>query len=155
MNFFSAKKFFITISIILLFLAPVIFVYGQAGDTLGESKKVEGTGFVTDCVQTRTDSDGKTTEVYGNCGFTDLIDAVKKIANFMVTLGLSFSVVVIALAGWKYMKSGDNPGERKEANEMLQKVAIGIGWILAAWLIVNLIMTALVGKQVLNFISNT
>lgn len=93
--------------------------------------------------------------VYGNCKFEDLIKAVQYITNKLVLFTLSFSVVVIAYAGYRYMISGDNPGERTKANEMLKKVAIGIFFILAAWLIVTLITNALVNKNLIpSFFTN-
>lgn len=79
----------------------------------------------------------------GECDFNDLLKAVEHALNYLVTLTLSFSVVVIAYAGYLYMISGDNPGKRKEANNMLTKVAMGIFFILAAWLIVSLILKGL------------
>lgn len=79
----------------------------------------------------------------GNCDFQDLLNAVKRVVDFAVGFTLFFSVIVIAYAGFKYMISGDNAGERKKANDMLLSVVKGIVFILAAWLIVSLILRAL------------
>lgn len=80
----------------------------------------------------------------GECKFEDLLAAVKNVTDKGTIITLSLSVIVIAWAGFKYMISGDNAGERKKANEMLRKVAIGIVIIIAAWLIVTLITNALI-----------
>ncbi len=80
----------------------------------------------------------------GECNFNDLIEAVRKVINWGTIFALQFSVVVIAWAGFRYMKSGDNAGERTKANEMLWKVVVGIFFILTAWVIVTLLMNVLV-----------
>ena len=79
----------------------------------------------------------------GECTFGDLIAAVKQIVNWATVFAISFSVVVIAYAGSKYMISGDNAGERKKANQMLIKVVLGFVYILLAWVIVNLVLSGL------------
>ncbi len=86
----------------------------------------------------------------GDCTFADLIQAINKVVNFGITLALSFSVVVIAWAGGRIMISADNPGERTKAKQMFVKVAWGIFFMLAAFLIVKLITTALLTDAVLN-----
>ena len=75
----------------------------------------------------------------GECTFADLISAVRTVINWGTIFALQFSVVVIAFAGFRYMKSGDNAGERTKANEMLRKVVYGIFFILTAWVLVTLI----------------
>jgi hypothetical protein len=62
----------------------------------------------------------------GDCTFDDLLNAIKRILNWFTKFALAFSIVVFAYAGYLYMISGDNPGKRREANSMLEKVAIGI-----------------------------
>ena len=76
-------------------------------------------------------------------GFDLLIQAIQGVVKVVVGMALAFSVIVIAIAGSKYLTSGGEPAKRQEANKMFVKVAYGIFWILAAWLIINLIMTAL------------
>jgi hypothetical protein len=105
------------------------------------------TGIVYECGDNTSSS-----YTAGNCTFYDLVAATKKVINVAIEYALFFSVVVIAFAGFKYMKSGDNPGERKKANDMLKSVAIGIGWILAAWLIVTLITNTLLGSGINTFL---
>src|SRR3989344_8657377 len=85
---------------LLAFAFLPIFTYGvEAPNTTGK-----GTGITYECV----DSKG----LPGNCDFNDLIAATKKAVNYVVPIALSFTVVVIAWAGFLYMKSGDNPSER-------------------------------------------
>lgn len=106
------------------------------------------TGITYECVQ--KDSAGN--NVYGNCGFTDLINATMRVVDWGIKFALAFSVVVIAYAGFNYMISGDNQSKRKEANQMLLKVFIGIAWMMAAWLVVTLIARALLSQQIIDIV---
>lgn len=81
--------------------------------------------------------------VSGECTFNDLVLAVQRVVNWGTVFALQFSVIVLAYAGFKYMISGDNPSERKEANRLLTNVVKGIALIIGAWLMVRLIITAL------------
>lgn len=104
-----------------------------------EKKGNEGIGLTYECV----DEKG----IVGNCDFDDFIGAIKKVVNYAVTLVLFLSVIAIVIAGFKFMISGDKPAERDAAKEILRKVAMGLFFILAAWLIVTLIMNALVDSE--------
>lgn len=84
----------------------------------------------------------------GECTYNDVIRAIQKLINWGIVFGLAFSVVIIAWGGGLYLISGDNPAKRKEANGMFVKVGWGIFYILAAWLIVNLIFGALVNESI-------
>ena len=87
--------------------------------------------------------------------FNQLLGGVKNVINYAVTFALSFSVIVIAWAGWLYMTSGGDSGKVKKAHDMFTSVAWGIAWVLGAWLVVNLIVTALVkDTEVTNFLKN-
>jgi hypothetical protein len=80
----------------------------------------------------------------GNCTFADLMNAIRGIANFaVVNIALPFSVIVIIYVGAEYMIYSDNPTKRSAATKRFEKVAWGIFWVLAAWLVINMIMTTL------------
>ena len=139
------KKFLVPTALFFLmfsFALPV-FVRAQTTDTSPAK-----TGITYDCAN--ENGGGKP----GDCTFNDLIKAVKRVVDFAIELGLIFSVIVIAIAGYRYMISGDNTAERTKANKMLWSAAKGIVFILAAWLIVNLIMSTLVTSQIPRYISN-
>ena len=87
-----------------------------------------------------------------SCDFNEFILAIQKFLGKAVEFALAFSVVIIAIAGWKYLTSGGNAGERDKANKMFVSVGWGIAFVLGAWLIVNLIMTTLVGGNITNFL---
>ncbi len=94
-------------------------------------------GLVYEC------SSGGANPVYGNCTFNDLVAATRNVVNRITILALEFTVVIIAWAGFKYMTSEGNPGKIREATKMFQNVAVGIGFIIAAWVIVQLIARGL------------
>lgn len=123
--------------LLIIFCLPS-FSYAQPVNQPGVSQTSD-TGITYECPP--VDKNGVL--VYGECDFNDLVEGTKKIVNFGTGFALMFSVVVIAWAGFNYMISGDNASKRSDANKMLLKVLYGIGYILAAWLIVTLILNGL------------
>ena len=117
-----------------LFLSPV-FVYAQNNTppAVPSEQKAPDSAIITVCV----------TGAPGECTFDEVIAALQKLLKWGRNFALMFSVIVLAYAGFKYMISGDFPAERAVANKMLRSVAIGIVFILSAWLIVDLILKAL------------
>lgn len=109
--------------------------------------QVQNTGIVYDCQNEHANLASRP----GECTFQDVLNAIKKVIDWATVFTLAFSVVVIAVAGGRLMISGDNAGERTKAREMLRKVAIGIIFILAAWLIVTLITNALLNSNIIKF----
>lgn len=138
---YKLKLFLQVIAFVLAFSSPV-FTHAQV--TGGPGASTPGTGLTYECQRTLN---GRV--IYGDCGYGDLIAAVKRVIDWVIIFTLEFSVVIIAYAGFNYLISGDNPGKRAEANKMLTKVVIGIFFVLAAWLIVNLIARALLTPAVL------
>lgn len=106
----------------------------------------KGTGITYECVQKGAGPGG--TDVYGNCGWDNLIAAIKKFFDVAIPMALTFTVVIIAYAGFLYMTSGSNASQRSQANGMFVKVAIGIFFMLGAWLIVTLITNSLLNDSV-------
>ena len=107
----------------LVFMIALVFlpsITNALPSPANEKKGNEGIGLTYECV----DEKG----IVGNCVFF-------------------LSVIAIVIAGFKFMISGDKPAERDAAKEILRKVAMGLFFILAAWLIVTLIMNALVDSE--------
>lgn len=78
---------------------------------------------------------------------------VSKFTTFAVEdIALPFSVIVIAYAGFLYLTSGGNQPQLYRAHGMFTKVALGIVWVLAAWLIVTLITNALLTPAARQFV---
>ena len=117
---------------------------GTTGNTPPPPDYVD-TGITYDCANERRDTK------YGECTFEDVVKATKSLVNYAIKFALFFSVIVIAVAGGRYMMSGDNASERAKANKMLLSVVKGTVIVIAAWLIVNLITTALLRPGVITF----
>ena len=79
------------------------------------------------------------------CGWKELVQLAQNIINYLILLAIPLAAVTFAWAGFTIMTSGGNSGKLEKGKEMFKKVAIGIFFVLAAWLIVNLILTVLVG----------
>lgn len=150
------KKHIPVLFLSFMILLPV-FSFAQSGNPIPTPAGVDitggggKTGITYECRRDNPNAnpnDNNTKYIYGDCGYDDLIRAVQKFFDVVIPLALGFSVVVIAWVGFNYMISGTNPGKRKEANQMLQKVAIGIFFMLAAWLIVTLIANSLLSVSV-------
>ncbi len=132
------------------------FVRAQSSDMTGGGPS---TGITYDCgvntasggqVGQQQNKDPNGNPVYGNCTYADLIAAVKKVINWGTLFALSFTVVVLAWAGFQYMMSQGNPGKLQKVHKMFWTVAEGIFWILTAWLIVHFILVALASTAVQN-----
>ena len=78
-----------------------------------------------------------------NCTYKDFINLIKNVVIFLIKIGVAFSAVVFAYAGWLYMTSGGDEGKVKQAHEMLTKVLWGFLFALGAFLIVQLISNQL------------
>ena len=74
-----------------------------------------------------------------NCTYQDFMLLIQKVIMFLIKVGIAFSAVVFAYAGWLYMTSGGDAGKVKQAHEMLTKVLWGFLFALGAFLIVQLI----------------
>jgi hypothetical protein len=78
-----------------------------------------------------------------DCNYEQFLILIKRVIMFLIELGVAFSAVVFAYAGWLYMTSGGDEGKVKQAHEMLTKVLWGFLFALGAFLIVQLISTQL------------
>ncbi len=130
MKTFMKKVISVSALFVLLFFIIFPAISFSAGGPSG------GTGWAWECSPP------------GDCDFNDLVNAIAHLMNQVTIFVLGFSAVVIAWAGFLYLKSGGNPGELKKAKEVLQKVVIGLFFILAAWVIVRLIATTLLNDNV-------
>lgn len=81
------------------------------------------------------------------CGYNDLLKLVNNIINWIIMISFPVAAGVMAWAGFTYMTTGISD-QKSAAKKMLQKVFIGFICILAAWLIVNTILDALLADSV-------
>ena len=78
-----------------------------------------------------------------DCTYEHFLLLIENVIMFLIQLGIAFSAIVFAYAGWLYMTSGGDEGKVKQAHEMLTKVLWGFLFALGAYLIVQLITSSL------------
>lgn len=79
-----------------------------------------------------------------DCDFSNLLAGVEAVIDFIIYgLAMPVGAVMFAVAGWKMMTAGDNPGAVSEAKTIFKYVAIGLFFALAAWLLVSALLDGL------------
>lgn len=78
-----------------------------------------------------------------DCTLCDLATLGQNILNTGIYVAVVLSAGLFAWAGGMYMTAGGNSGQAKQATSVFTNVAIGLCWILAAWLLVDTIMKTL------------
>ncbi len=82
-----------------------------------------------------------------DCGYNDFLQLIKNVINRLIFLSFPIAAGVFAWAGFKMMTAAGSESKRTEAKNMIVKVFIGFVIILAAWLIVNTILSALLKQE--------
>ncbi|MGB0925399.1 MAG: pilin [Minisyncoccia bacterium] len=77
------------------------------------------------------------------CGFADFVELIQRVIEYIFILVLPIAAIVFAYAGFLYMTSGGSPDKRSAAKKAMTSLVIGIVVVMAAWLIVKTILTAL------------
>ncbi len=124
------------------FLLPLLLVMflGSAVDVLA-APSPSTPGYLIVC-DPKPDPTGPNAGL-SDCHFDDLIRLGVNIINFLIVLSTALAAVAIAYAGFLLLSSGGNSSKRTQAKDILTKVAIGLFFIIAGWLIVNQIIVAL------------
>ncbi len=78
------------------------------------------------------------------CGFQDLIELVNLTINWFIGVSIAVAAVTFSIAGGIMLFNPGNAAKRTEAIGMFKKTVIGLVFVLAAWLIVHTIVSALV-----------
>ncbi len=81
------------------------------------------------------------------CRACDLVTLADNIINFLIMISLLIAAILFAYAGFLMVTSGGNSGKVKKAKEVFQNVLIGIVIVLSGWIIINTIMSILVGEN--------
>ena len=111
---------------------------GSSGPTIGTTDDVLRDGIVTDCgYDIGKNGKGRV------CGFTDVIALISRIITYIIVLVIPIAAIVIAYAGFLFLTSGGNPAKKTAAKKAITSAIVGIIIILAAWLIVKTIVSAL------------
>lgn len=112
-------------------------------------------GIVPDCgydIQTQSNREGT-----GHaCGISDAITLIQNIIEYILILILPIAAIVFAYVGFLFLTSGGDTGKRDKAKKAMGSLVVGIIVILAAWLLVKSILSALgvdtsIANQFLDF----
>jgi hypothetical protein len=88
-------------------------------------------------------------------GWNAIIIVANNVISFGLTLIFAFiAPLLIAYAGFLYLTSGANPGNRARANKMLTDALIGLAIALGAWLIVDTVLSVIYDASAQN-LNNT
>lgn len=86
-----------------------------------------------------------------DCNFEKLIDLAKAVIDFLLfKIAMPLAAISFAWAGWLYMSAMGNESKVSEAHRIFGYVVLGLCLALAAWLIVNAILSGLGVKDVFN-----
>ena len=111
------KKLLILLLLVLVISPVVIFADAQTPDTVTNVETIHNP---FNCGVTDNDK----------CTLVDLITALLK--NIVMPIAAIASVLYIIWAGFKYVQARGNPGEITKANQNLLWVLIGVGVLLGA-----------------------
>jgi len=81
------------------------------------------------------------------CGLCDLVQLFQNIINFLLGVTIPLSIALFAWAGVMYFAASGNPKQIIRAHKIFKSVLIGFIVALAAWLVVQTVLNALVSKN--------
>lgn len=126
------KKIFITLTIAICLLNV------SASVVLAEDGLVK-------CGRTgefsNVDSNGNPISAAEQCGFSDLIELINSLINYLIMIAMPLSAIAFAYAGWLYLTAGGNTGQVDKAKGVFADVGIGLIIILSGWLLFKFIET--------------
>ena len=79
----------------------------------------------------------------GDCTFPKLMEMANNIIKFCIVLGSSVFAIVFMYAGYLYLTAMGDTGQISKAHGLFWNAIIGFVIMLAAWLFVDFIFTAL------------
>lgn len=85
--------------------------------------------------------------VQNQCGWADLVQLAIHIINFCMYLVVPLAALSFAYAGFLILSAGGDSGKVKKGKDIFTKVAIGIFWVIAGWLVIHTILIALLGPS--------
>ena len=77
------------------------------------------------------------------CGWPELVRLINEIIQFVFFLTSIIATLSIAYAGWLFLTSGDNEGNRTKAKGIMWNTVVGIIIIFTGWIVVQFILKSL------------
>ena len=136
------------------FVAQAVWVPGDTlvpcGYDLDDNGKIDSPSALRDVavgeVRDQEKLQGKLQEA---CDFNGIIQLANNIISVGIYLAVLVAVAMFAYAGFLYLTSVGDTGKMKEAHTIFTNAAYGFIFVLGAWLIVTLILSALVREGLL------
>ncbi|MEK7062232.1 MAG: pilin [Patescibacteria group bacterium] len=82
------------------------------------------------------------------CQFCDLLTLVEKVIDFaLYNIAIPLVVVFIVWGGLTIMTAGDSTEKVSQGRKMIQSAIIGVFIALGAWMIINMVLSAIGGGE--------
>lgn len=85
----------------------------------------------------------------GICGYCDLLTLAENIVNFLVYLAAFVAVIMMVYAGFLYLTAAGNTTQISKAHSVFRVTIMGLVLTLAAWLLIDLVVTSLISRDLL------
>lgn len=82
-----------------------------------------------------------------NCNICHLVVMIEGLVDLFIEIMLIVATIMVVVAGFRLVTSGGNVAAKESAKSLLINVIIGILIVLAAWLIVDTIIRAVIGSD--------
>lgn len=84
---------------------------------------------------------------YGDCDFNDLVGLANNIIQFCIVAGSIVFAIMFMYAGYIYLTAVGDTGKISKAHTYFWNSIIGFVIMLSAWLLVDFILTSLLGGE--------
>ncbi|MDZ7726008.1 MAG: pilin [Candidatus Campbellbacteria bacterium] len=130
-------KSFLILSLVLGMFLPTDSLFAQETIEPVGSTEVEKKDF-TLVPEACTGEDAAT-----ECGFDDFLQLIANIMGFLLVFSLSLATVFFAWAGFRYATAAGDTSQTEAAKKIFTNVAIGLVLVFGAYLLVQVIVSAL------------
>lgn len=78
------------------------------------------------------------------CGFSGLLELVSNVLDVFIWIAAPIATIIFAWIGWTFIVDSDKSSARSEAKKRFMSLVKGVFFILAAWVIIDLIVNSLI-----------
>lgn len=107
--------------------------------------QAQSAGLVPDCPL--NDPGCSNTYAPDNYGTCEVVLLVNNIIGFSLGLVALLATITLVVSGYRLVMSQGNPGEMQRAKEALSNILIGLVIVLSAFLVINTVLSVLVGDN--------
>lgn len=131
------RNIFVGIALMAAFL-PLAALAQQTG-----SSQASNPAFQLVSCDGATKTDPLTGAAQNACDFTALLTTVQRFINILLYISVFIAVILIVLAGFKYLTAGGDTSKTGDAKKIFRAVIIGMIISFTAWVVVYTIVTTL------------